>query len=82
MTGLDTHSTATGIYLVTLGLCLRALLLRRGQLVLKAVRDINWNMLCVAVLMGIFATLDGGMPLSYRFRESHDASGSGFRAAS
>ena len=48
-----------GIYLVTLGLCLRALLFKREKLVLKRARDVNWGMLFVAFLMAVFATFDG-----------------------
>ena len=47
------------MFLVTFGLCMRALLCRREQLALKAAKDVNWGMLAVALLMFIFASFDG-----------------------
>ena len=56
---LPANMFRAGIYLVTLGLCLRALLLEREKLVPKPMREIKWGMLFVAFLMAVFATLDG-----------------------
>ena len=50
----------TGIYLVTFGLCLRALLLDRERaFAFKPARIIRWGMVVVALLMFIFGTFDG-----------------------
>lgn len=54
-----------GIYLVTLGLCLRVLLFERQHLVFKCPRDINWGMLLVAFLLATFSTFEGDYCFSY-----------------
>lgn len=60
LVALFMESVAYGVYLVTLGQCLRILLWgsasRDGGLSLK--RNINWPMLIVALLLATFATLD------------------------
>lgn len=53
------HLFNLGIYLVTFFLCMRVLLFTADQMTLKRLRDINWPMVVVAFLMGLFATLDG-----------------------
>ncbi|EKM60639.1 uncharacterized protein PHACADRAFT_246673 [Phanerochaete carnosa HHB-10118-sp] len=63
------ESVAYGIFLVTFGLCVKALLCVRDQLVLKPLKDVNWGMFCVAVLMLIFATFD----VAFGLRHNLDA---------
>ncbi|PSR70619.1 hypothetical protein PHLCEN_2v13507 [Hermanssonia centrifuga] len=58
-----------GIYLVTLGYCLRALLCKKDKLVFKSRREIKWVMLVMALLMAIFATLD----VAFGLRHNLDA---------
>ena len=54
----STHGS--GIYLVTFGLCLRALLFDRERgFALKSGRDVHWGMVAIALLMCIFCTFDG-----------------------
>ena len=55
--------THGGIFLVTFGLCIKALLCKRDHLGLKELRDVNWGMFSVAILMFIFATFDGAYRL-------------------
>ena len=46
------------MYLVTFGMCMRALLFTQ-TFALKDRRDIRWAMVVVALLMFIFSTFDG-----------------------
>ena len=49
-----------GMYLVTFGLCMRALLFQRDHaFVWKSKKDIRWGMLAIALAMCLFGTLDG-----------------------
>ena len=67
------HDAApTGIYLVTFGLCLRALLLDRDHgFMFKPARNIRWGMVIVALLMFIFGTFDGASPPTPRVTAAH-----------
>jgi hypothetical protein len=56
---LTLNGNPTGIFLVSFGLCMKALLCHREKVALKELRDINWGMFSVAILMLIFASLDG-----------------------
>lgn len=67
--GLFMECVAYGMFLVTFGLCMRALLCRREQLAPKAAKDINWGMLIVALLMFLFASFD----VAFGLRHNLDA---------
>lgn len=69
MVGLFMECVAYGMFLVTFGLCIKALLCRRDQLVLKPLRDVHWGMFVVAILMFIFATFD----VAFGLRHNLDA---------
>ncbi|KAF8208494.1 hypothetical protein K438DRAFT_1812301 [Mycena galopus ATCC 62051] len=57
LVGLFLESVFWGIYLVTFFLCLRALLFN-AELEPRRLRDLNWPMLAIVLVMGTFATLD------------------------
>ncbi|THG98149.1 hypothetical protein EW026_g4000 [Hermanssonia centrifuga] len=58
-----------GIYLVTLGHCLKALLCKKDKFIFKSRREIKWIMVIVAFLMATFATLD----VAFGLRHNLDA---------
>lgn len=57
------QSLSYGIFLVSFGLCLISLLGREGRW--KSGRDVNWQMVCVSVILFTFATFDWGMEMFY-----------------
>ncbi|KAH7882665.1 hypothetical protein F5I97DRAFT_1931275 [Phlebopus sp. FC_14] len=61
--GLFMECILYGVHLVTLAQCLRSLLWSDAENSFK--RKINWRMLTVALLMGLFATLDVALGLRH-----------------
>lgn len=56
----DVWSSTIGIYLVSLGFCLRALLCHRDRLIFKQRRHVRWWAIIVTLSMATIATVDGG----------------------
>ncbi|KAJ3710889.1 hypothetical protein DFJ43DRAFT_1170417 [Lentinula guzmanii] len=67
--GLFMECILYGVYLVSLGYCLRALLLDPFEQGLQRKKHINWVMLVVALLLCLFATLD----VAFGLRHNLDA---------
>ena len=64
LVALFMESIAYGVYLVTLGICVRVLLW--GRVVGSRMRrTINWPMVAVVALMAVFATLDVALGLRH-----------------
>lgn len=61
LVALFMEAIAYGVYLVTLGICARALFWDR----LGLRRTVNWPMVVVVVLMAVFATIDVALGLRH-----------------